>query len=89
MAQEIEIILTEELKRTYNRLPALIRKKFDKQLCFLVRDSRHPSLKIHRLNGEWEFYIDVHYRCFFRRDGNRYILLTIGSHRIVDRYKVR
>lgn len=56
MAQEIEIVLTEELKRTYTRLPASIRKKFDKQLRFLVRDPKHPSLKIHRLDGEWEFY---------------------------------
>jgi len=48
--------------KTYNLLPAIIRKKFDKQLRFLLRDPRHPSLKIHRLNGEWEFYIDIHYR---------------------------
>jgi hypothetical protein len=89
MAQAIEIVLTEELKRAYTSLPAAIQKKFDKQLRFLAANSQHPSLKIHRLNGEWEFYVDVHYRCFFHRYGNRYTLLTIGTHRIVDRYRKR
>ena len=89
MAQEIEIVLTDELKRTYQSLPDAIKKKFDKQLKFLAANPRHPSLKIHRLNGEWEFYVDIHYRCFFRREANRFTLLTIGSHRIVDSYRPR
>ncbi len=89
MAQEVEIVLTEELKRTYRLLPAAIKKKFDKQLKFLATNPRHPSLKMHRLNGEWEFYVDIHYRCFFHREGNRFTLLTIGSHRIVDRYRIK
>jgi hypothetical protein len=89
MAQAIEIVLTEELKRAYTSLPSAIQKKFDKQLRFLAANPQHPSLKIHRLNGEWEFYVDVHYRCFFLRDGCRHTLLTIGAHRIVDRYRKR
>ena len=89
MAQEIEVVLTEELKKSYQVLPAAIRGKFDKQLKYLASNPRHPSLHNHRLNDEWEFYIDIHYRCFFYREGRRYILLTIGRHRIVDRYKER
>jgi mRNA interferase RelE/StbE len=87
MAQTIEIVLTEELKRAYRQLPDAIKKKFEKKLRFLAINPRHPSLKIHRLNGEWEFYVDIHYRCFFHREGNRYTLLTIGTQRIVDRYR--
>ncbi len=89
MAQEIEIVLTEELKEAYQKLPSAIQKKFEKQLRILADNPRHPSLKIHRLNGEWEFYIDIHYRCFFYREHSRYILLTVGNHKIVDRYKKR
>lgn len=89
MAKEIEIILTEELKDSYQKLPAAIQKKFEKQLRILANNPRHPSLKIHRLNGEWEFYIDIHYRCFFYHEQNKYILLTVGNHKIVDRYKKR
>lgn len=87
MAQEIEIVLTEELKKAYQSLPDAIKKKFDKQLKFLATNPRHRSLKIHRLNGEWEFYVDIHYRCFFHRERSRFTLLTIGTHRIVDRYR--
>jgi len=57
-----------------------------------ILDLRHISNSDHfivNLNGEWEFYIDIHYRRLFQREGDRYILLTIGTHRIVDRYRVR
>jgi hypothetical protein len=45
MAQAIEIVLTEELKRVYTSLPAAIQRKFDKQLRFLALNPQHPSLE--------------------------------------------
>lgn len=87
MAGQIEIIITEEFKKAYTELPVDIKKKVKKQLRFLGSNPVHPSLKIHRLNDEWEFYVDIHYRCFFLREGGRVTLLTVGSHKIVDRYK--
>lgn len=89
MAGQVKIVFTEELKKSYKKLPSNIQKKFKKQLKFLQSNPQHPSLKIHRLNDEWEFYVDIHYRCFFHQEGNKYILLTIGGHRIVDRYTQR
>lgn len=87
MAGQIEIIITEEFKNAYTELPPDIKKKVKKQLIFLGSNPAHPSLKIHRLNDEWEFYVDIHYRCFFLREARRFTLLTVGSHKIVDRYK--
>lgn len=87
MAGQVEIVVTEEFKKTYSGLPQDIKKKVRKQLRFLGGNPAHPSLKIHRLNDEWEFYVDMHYRCFFLRQGRRVTLLTVGSHKIVDRYK--
>jgi len=87
MAGQIEIVPTDEFKKAYKKLPEDIKKKVKKQLKFLSANSAHPSLKIHKLNGEWEFYVDIHYRCFFLREGGKFILLTVGSHRIVDRHK--
>jgi len=89
MAEQIEIVFTEELKKSYQELPQKIKNKFNKQLKFLKINPKHPSLKIHRLNDEWEFYIDIHHRCFFLREGNVYTLLTVGSHKIVARYRSR
>jgi len=87
MAGQIELILTEEFKKSYKRLPEDIKKKVNKQLRFLSSNPAHPSLRIHKLNGEWEFYVDIHYRGFFLREGSKFTLLTVGIHRIVDRYK--
>ena len=88
MVEKIEIIFPEEFKKTYKKLPLRIQKKFAKQLRFLVANPKHPSLRTHKLNGDWEFYIDIHYRCFFQPEINKYIFLNIGSHKIVDRYKI-
>ena len=87
MARQIEITFTNEFKRSYQKLPDKIRKKVKKQLEFLKSNPRHPSLKIHRLNDDWGFYVDIHYRCFFSKEGNKYTLLTIGTHKIMDRYR--
>ncbi|MBE9581660.1 MAG: hypothetical protein IMF18_08580 [Proteobacteria bacterium] len=45
----IEIILTETLREDYRLLPKPAKKKFDKQLGFLAQNTKHPSLKIHRI----------------------------------------
>ena len=87
MAQAITLVLTDTLKKSVQSLPEKIQKKFYKQLKLLKSNQRHPSLKIHKLNGDWEFYIDVHYRCFFEREGTVYTLHIAGNHKIVDRYR--
>ena len=82
-------VKSDEFQRAYNHLPERIQKKLKKQLLLFENNPRHPSLHIHRLNDEWEFYVDVHYRCLFFREKDEIVLLTIGSHRVVDRYKSR
>lgn len=89
MAGQIELIITEEFKKSYKKLPQDIKRKIKKQLRYLSGNPAHPSLRIHRLNDEWEFYVDIHYRCFFLKEGRRFSLLTVGSHRITDRYKAK
>jgi len=83
---DIRIIFTETFKEDYRRLPEHIRKKLRKQLRFLAENPKHPSLNIHRLGEHWEFYVDIHYRCIFRREGNVYILNHVGGHEIVDQF---
>ena len=85
MKERIKIRRTEEFARSYSALPKRIQKKVDKQLRFLASNPRHPSLKVHRLNDEWEFYVDIHYRGIFLREGDMYTLLTVGVHKIVER----
>ena len=85
MDEKAKIRTTEEFLKRYRSLPKRIQKKVDKQLRFLVTNPAHPSLKAHRLNDEWEFYVDVHYRGIFLREGNLFTLLTVGVHRIIER----
>jgi len=85
MDEKVKIRATGESLKRYRILPKKIQKKVDKQLRFLVSNPRHPSLKIHKLNDEWEFYVDMHYRGIFLREGNMYTLLTVGVHKIVER----
>jgi mRNA-degrading endonuclease RelE of RelBE toxin-antitoxin system len=83
---EVEIIFTETLKEDYQELPKHIQRKFDKQVKFLARDPKHSSLRIHRIRDHWEFYVDIHYRCIFQKEGNVYVLKHVGGHKIVDRF---
>ena len=87
MAGKIELVLTAEFKEAYKKLPQDIKKKVRKQLHYLQDNPAHPSLQIHKLNDEWEFYIDIFYRCFFLKQANKITLLTAGTHKLVDRYK--
>ena len=52
MAGQVEIVLTEEFEKAYKKLPEEIKNKVKKQLQFLSHNPAHPSLKIHKLNGE-------------------------------------
>jgi len=52
MAGKIELILTAEFKEAYKKLPKNIQKKVIKQLHYLELNPAHPSLQIHKLNGE-------------------------------------
>ena len=72
----------------YDELPKEIKKKFKKQLAFLINNPKHKSLQIHQLEGSdfWEFYVDRGYRCVFKREGNRYELHYVGTHKLIDNF---
>jgi mRNA-degrading endonuclease RelE of RelBE toxin-antitoxin system len=73
----------------YDELPKDIRKKFKKQISLLEENPKHPSLKIHELEGSEfrEFYVDDFYRCVFKQEGNIYKLYFVGTHRLIVRFK--
>jgi mRNA-degrading endonuclease RelE of RelBE toxin-antitoxin system len=72
----------------YDELPKPIKKKFKKQLTFLKKNPKHRSLQIHKLEGTdfWEFYVDVGYRCVFKKKGNVYKLYFVGTHDLIDKF---
>ena len=60
----------------------------DRNLRFLLGDPHLPSWRIHKVRGVgglWEFSVTMNYRVLFEIDGEYYVLLGVGPHRIVDR----
>jgi len=79
---------TDCFKKDYQKLPSDIQQRVDQKLRFLLRDPRHPSLRVHKLRGVeglWEFSVTMNYRVIFEIEGEYYGLLGVGPHRIVGR----
>ncbi len=86
MAKKLRILQT--FKKDYNRLPAAIQDKVDKQLEFLLANPDHPSLNLHPVrgtNGIWEGSIDYHYRFTFELDGDFFVLRKVGTHDVLKK----
>jgi mRNA-degrading endonuclease RelE of RelBE toxin-antitoxin system len=76
-------------QRAWNRLPAEIQRKCLDKLHILAKNPRHPSLHIHPVrcmqDPTWICYLSKQYRLLFQYTENgEILLLTIGSHTIVD-----
>ena len=86
------IAIEPEFLPQYDELPKEIRKKFKKQISLLIslqrENPKHPSLKIHKLEGSdfLEFYVDDFYRCVFKQEGSIYKLYFVGTHKLIDRF---
>jgi mRNA-degrading endonuclease RelE of RelBE toxin-antitoxin system len=83
------IAIEPEFLPQYDELSGEIKKKFKKQISLLKENPKHPSLKIHKLEGSEfrEFYVDEFYRCVFQQEGNIYKLYFVGTHKLIDRFK--
>lgn len=79
---------TRRFKKDYQNLPSELQRRVDEKLRFLLDDARYPSLRVHKLRGVaglWEFSVTMNHRVIFEIEGNTYVLLAVGPHRIVDR----
>lgn len=74
---------TAKFTRSYHSLPSKIQLKFDKQLDYLLRNVRHPSLHAKKYNeeeGVWQARVDKSFRFFFKINDDVYTLLNIKNH---------
>lgn len=79
----MKLSFTEKFIKRYHSLPKEIQKKVDKQLSYLIRNFRHPSLRIKKYNKEkgiWQARVNRYYRFYFLIKGDVYILLEIKPH---------
>jgi toxin HigB-1 len=81
----MEIVLTREFEKRYEKLPTPIQKKAEKQTDLFSKNPFYPSFHTEKLNPKgkevWSFRIDLQYRIFFRfLAANRVLFLTVGPH---------
>ncbi|PIP17286.1 MAG: hypothetical protein COX44_00680 [Candidatus Portnoybacteria bacterium CG23_combo_of_CG06-09_8_20_14_all_37_13] len=79
----MELFFTKCFRKDYKRLPANIQNRTDKKLDFLLRDIRHPSLRIKKVKRYKELFessITMQYRCLFSIKNNICTLHRIGKH---------
>ncbi|MEK7505027.1 MAG: type II toxin-antitoxin system RelE/ParE family toxin [Patescibacteria group bacterium] len=70
-------------KTQLKSFPELVRRKFNKQIQFLIQNLRHPSLhakKYDETEGVWQARVDKSVRFYFLIDDETYVLLEIKNH---------
>ena len=79
----LQVFYTKKFTKSYRKLPPSIQKKFDKQIKFLLKDLRYPSIQAKKEEGfenVWEGRVDRHYRFSFTIESDTIILLRVGPH---------
>jgi len=69
--------------RSFGKVPREIQERFNKQLGFLLRDIRHPSLRAKIVDPKkriWQARVDGGWRFYFQIRGETYYLLEIIPH---------
>ncbi len=79
----MKVYYSSEFKASLSRFPENIKKKFYKQVEYLLRDFRHPSLRAKKYDESrniWQARADKNIRFYFLIENGTYILLDIKSH---------
>ena len=74
---------TEGFTKNLEFIPRVIQQKFWKQLSFLLKNPRHPSLNTKKYDEAkriWQARVDRSYRFYFLIEKDIYTLLDIGPH---------
>ncbi len=78
---KMKAYFTKSFKRQFKKLPKRVHDKFYKQLSYFLKNQKHPSLRIHKINMGKSLSITMNYRAKFnyKKDGNVHFF-KIGSH---------
>ena len=69
--------------RAYAKAPLQIQKLFDRKAIFLLKNFRHPSLRIKKFSEAediWQARVTGNWRFYFKISGDIYYLLNISPH---------
>jgi len=69
--------------RSWDKVPAEVRQRFQKQAEFLRQNLRHPSLRAKKYDAVrdiWQARVDGSWRFYFQIRGDIYYFLNITPH---------
>jgi len=84
----MELLHTPKFRKDYKSLPKNIQGLADKQLGYLLKNPKHPSLNVKKMQDPrniWEGKINYAYRFTFYWEGKICILRRIGTHDILKK----
>ena len=84
----MRLYFTERFRHDYHRLPQMIQGQADEKLELFLKDERHPSLRVKKMEGTdgiWELRVNQNHRMTFKRDKDICLLRRIGTHNILRR----
>ena len=73
----------KKFDEVYRLLSQETQKKFDKQLAYLLKNMRHPSLRAKKYDETldiWQARVNGHFRFYFQIRGDTYYILNIRKH---------
>lgn len=79
----MKAIYTPHFRKNFKSLAKEVKNKFKKQIKFLLKDIRHPSLRAKKYDekrGIWQARVNRYYRFYFLIKDNSYILLEVKLH---------
>lgn len=74
---------SNSFSRQIKKMPEATKRKFEKQLGFLLKDINYPSLrakKFDEVNDIWQARVDDNFRFYFKIYKDIYQILTINKH---------
>ena len=77
---------TKRFDKDYDSLPDEVKETVDEKLTLFISNSRHPSLRIKKMEGGreiWEMRVSDNYRLTFEMTGNEAILRRVGTHNVL------
>lgn len=79
----MRVVFTEPFLRRFKKLSDGTKKKFEKQLTFLLKDIRHSSLRAKKYDEKydiWQARVNSSYRFYFKIEKDLYVILNILKH---------
>jgi len=84
----INVTYTPNFLRQFNKLPSSLQDEVEERIGLFQRNSKHPSLRVHKLKGNlrgfWSFSVNYECRIVFLFEGKGAALLSVGDHTIYD-----